>query len=93
MAPSVARLFRHSDTSSTGLSADELPRGYIATPHSGLSRMRKQMPSQGFPKEGFGCRRGSAESTFTLEAMGVAELLLADPLTGGRAVACQLLAK
>jgi hypothetical protein len=29
----------------------------------------------------------------TLEAMGVAELLTADPLTCGRAVACQLLMK
>jgi hypothetical protein len=29
----------------------------------------------------------------TLEAMGVAELLTADPLTRGRAVACQVLTK
>jgi hypothetical protein len=27
-------------------------------PQSGLSRTRKQIPSQGFPREGFGCRRG-----------------------------------
>jgi hypothetical protein len=32
-------------------------------------------------------------SRITLEAMGVAELPAADPLTGGRAVACQLLTK
>jgi hypothetical protein len=33
------------------------------------------------------------ESTITLEAMSVAELLIADPLTRGRAVACQFLTK
>jgi hypothetical protein len=27
-------------------------------PNRDLSRPRKQMPSQGFPREGFGCRRG-----------------------------------
>jgi hypothetical protein len=36
---------------------------------------------------------GPAESTITLEAMGVAELPAADPLACGRAVACQLLTK
>jgi hypothetical protein len=51
------------------------------------------MPSQGFPREGFGCRRVGRESMITLEAMGVAELLTADPLTRGRAVACQVLTK
>src|SRR5215470_6631913 len=51
------------------------------------------MPSQGFPREGFGCRRGRQKSMITLEAMSVAELPTADPLTRGRAVACQLLTK
>jgi hypothetical protein len=51
------------------------------------------MPSQGFPREGFGRPKRSAESTIPLEAMSVAELLTADPLTCGRAVACQLLPK
>jgi len=37
---------------------------------------------------------GSAESTITSEAMSVAELPAADPLTGGLTiVACQLLTK
>jgi len=26
-------------------------------PQSGLNRRRKQIPSEGFPREGFGCRR------------------------------------
>jgi hypothetical protein len=51
------------------------------------------MPSQGFQRETLGCPKGSAESTITLEAMSVAELLTADPLTCCRAAACQLLPK
>ena len=46
-----------------------------------------------FPKGGLWLPKGSAENTTTLEAMRVAELATADPLTRGRAVACQLLAK
>ena len=46
-----------------------------------------------FPKGGLWLPKGSAEGTITLEAMSVEELLAADPLTRGRAVACQLLTK
>jgi hypothetical protein len=46
-----------------------------------------------FPKGGLWLPKGPAESTITLEAMGVAELLIADPLTRGRAVPRQLLTK
>jgi hypothetical protein len=51
------------------------------------------MPPPRFPKGGLWLPKGSAESTITLEAMSVAELLAADPLTRGRAVARQLLTK
>jgi Helix-turn-helix domain of resolvase len=62
-------------------------------PQSVLSRRRKTNTLPRFPKGGLWLPKGSAESTITLEAMGVAELLTADPLTRGRAVACQLLTK
>jgi hypothetical protein len=45
------------------------------------------------PKGGLWLPKGSAESTITLEAMSVAELLVTVPLTRGRAVACQFLTK
>jgi hypothetical protein len=45
-----------------------------------------------FPKGGLWLPKGSAERTITLEAIRVAELAAADPLTGGlTVVACQLL--
>jgi hypothetical protein len=43
-----------------------------------------------FPDGGLSLPKESAESRITLEARGVADLLTADPLTRGRAVACQL---
>ena len=47
-----------------------------------------------FPKGGLWLPKASAESMITLEAIGVAELPAADPLTGGlTVVACQLLRK
>src|SRR5215472_12327353 len=89
-------VFRHPDerTSATH-QAHWLQRDLPVnkTPALRLERRRKQMPSQGFPREGFGCRRSRQKSTITLEAMSVAELPTADPLTRGRAVACQLLTK
>src|SRR5882724_13594031 len=57
-----------------------------------MSRRRKQMPSEGFRNGGLWLPKGSAESPITSEAIRVAELPAADPLTGGLAViACQLL--
>jgi hypothetical protein len=50
------------------------------------------MPSQGSQGRALAAE-GSAESTIALKAMSVAELPTADPLTGGRAVACQFLTK
>jgi hypothetical protein len=51
------------------------------------------MPSQGFLREGLAAE-GSAEITITSEAIRVAELPAADPLTSGlTVVACQLLTK
>jgi hypothetical protein len=61
---------------------------------SSLSLKRKQMPSQRVSQGRAWLPKGSAESTITLEAMSVAELSTADPLTGGlTVVACQLLTK
>src|SRR5712675_1375832 len=60
-------------------------KAVFPTPQSGLSRRRKQYP----PKVSQGralAAEGVGRSRITLEAMGVAELLTADPLTRGRAV-------
>jgi hypothetical protein len=63
----------------------------MATPNWARAVTENKCPPK--VSQGLWLPKGSAESMITLEAMSVAELLTADPLTRGRAVACQLLAK
>jgi hypothetical protein len=85
----VHRILRGSSETSvpiTPLAADRLPPlGEELGTGSGQNALPR------FPKGGLRLPKGSAKSTITLEAMSVAELLAADPLARGRAVACQLL--
>ena len=67
--------------------------GQIAPSPIGHERQAKTNTLRRFPDGGLSLPKGSAESTITSEAIGVADLLTANPLTRGRAVACQLLTK
>jgi hypothetical protein len=85
VAPFVPSLFEGGNQNDQRPSTGMESRGVSL----GREPSAKQMPYQGFPKGGHLLPKGPAERAITLEAMSLTELLIADPLTRGRAVACR----